>query len=191
MSSIHAGRLVAPLAMLLVLGGANAARADADDAAAKPVKLASEVQQKLGLRSEPLKAKAAAASLSGFIKVLDPGPLAQLDSDIDAALALSGSDLRPSLAWTSLGSFTGLTASSSVSAPAAPGRPRGSSISSGAARRPAGLSVMNDLYLGLCYRRSAGWSPVGAASAKSVRFHQPPPSDWNRAAVSARRAARA
>lgn len=82
-----AGRLAAPLAMLLAFGAAGAARAGADDAAAKPVKLASEVQRKLGLRSEPLQAKAAAASLSGFVKVLDPGPLAQLDSDIEAAAA--------------------------------------------------------------------------------------------------------
>ena len=80
-----AGRLAAPLAMLLAFGVAGIARADADDEAAKPVKLKPEVQRKLGLRSEPLKAKAAAATLSGFIKVLDPGPLAQLDSDIDAA----------------------------------------------------------------------------------------------------------
>lgn len=78
-------RLAAPLVMLLALGAAHVARADADDEKAKPVKLAAEVQQKLGLKSEPLKAKAEAASLSGFVKVLDPGPLAQLDSDIDAA----------------------------------------------------------------------------------------------------------
>jgi hypothetical protein len=75
-------RLAAPLLILLA---ATAARADDDDKAVKPVKLAGEVQQKLGLKSEPLKATTSAASLSGFVKVLDPGPLAQLDSDIDAA----------------------------------------------------------------------------------------------------------
>jgi hypothetical protein len=80
-----AGRLAVPLAILLALSAAGAARADADDAAVKPVKLATQVQQKLGLKSEPLKATSAAATLSGFIKVLDPGPLAQLDSDIEAA----------------------------------------------------------------------------------------------------------
>lgn len=78
-------RPAAPLVMLLALGAAHVARADADDEKAKPVKLAAEVQRKLGLKSEPLKAAAEAASLSGFVKVLDPGPLAQLDSDIDAA----------------------------------------------------------------------------------------------------------
>jgi hypothetical protein len=78
-------RLAIPLAMLLALGAAGAARAAADAEAAKPVKLPVQVQQKLGLKSEPLKARTEATALSGFIKVLDPGPLAQLDSDIDAA----------------------------------------------------------------------------------------------------------
>ncbi len=80
-----AGRLAAPLLMLLAFGVATAVRADDDDAAAKPVKLAAEIQAKLGLKSEPLKAKASAAAISGFVKVLDPGPLAQLDSDIETA----------------------------------------------------------------------------------------------------------
>ena len=78
-------RMAALLTSALALGAAGAARADADDAAAKPVKLASETQAKLGLKSEPLRAKASAATVSGYVKVLDPGPLAQLDSDIDAA----------------------------------------------------------------------------------------------------------
>ena len=81
----HSLRLAALLTSALVLGTAGVARADADDVAVKPVKLASETQAKLGLKSEPLKAKASAATVSGYVKVLDPGPLAQLDSDIDAA----------------------------------------------------------------------------------------------------------
>jgi uncharacterized protein YaiL (DUF2058 family) len=79
-------RLAAPLLMLIALT-ATAARADDDDKKVKPVKLPAETQAKLGLRSEPLKAAASAATLSGFVKVLDAGPLAQLDSDIDAARA--------------------------------------------------------------------------------------------------------
>jgi hypothetical protein len=70
--------------MLLTLGAANVARADTDEKV-KPVKLPAETQAKLGLKSEPLKAETSAATLSGFVKVLDPSPLAQLDSDIDAA----------------------------------------------------------------------------------------------------------
>jgi hypothetical protein len=76
-------RLAAPLLMAFALAAASAAQAAEDDA--KPVKLAAEVQKKLGLKLEPLAAKAEAATLSAFVKVLDPGPLAQLDSDIEAA----------------------------------------------------------------------------------------------------------
>jgi hypothetical protein len=75
--------LKALLATALMLG-AGVARAD-DDASVKPVRLPAETQAKLGLRSQPLKAKASAATISAFVKVLDPGPLAQLDSDIEAA----------------------------------------------------------------------------------------------------------
>jgi hypothetical protein len=71
--------------ILLALGAVTAARADEDDKAVKPVKLPAEIQQRLGLQSVPLKAAASSATVSGFIKVLDPGPLAQLDADIDAA----------------------------------------------------------------------------------------------------------
>lgn len=87
MSVKHPLRTACLLASALVLGTAAAARADADDEAVKPVKLPTETQAKLGLRSEPLKAKASAETISGFVKVLDPGPLAQLDSDIEAAEA--------------------------------------------------------------------------------------------------------
>jgi hypothetical protein len=78
-------RLAAPLVMLLTLAAATAARAADADEAVKPVKLPAAIQAKLGLKSEPLMAKTEAATLSGFVKVLDPGPLAQLDSDIAAA----------------------------------------------------------------------------------------------------------
>lgn len=73
------------LAASVALGAAGAARADADDQAIKPVKLPAETQAKLGLKSVPLKAEASAQTISGYVKVLDPGPLAQLDSDIEAA----------------------------------------------------------------------------------------------------------
>jgi hypothetical protein len=76
---------MALLASSLALAMAGVARAEDD--AAKPVKLAAEIQAKLGLKSAPLRAKTEAATISGFVKVLDPGPLAQLDSDIEAAEA--------------------------------------------------------------------------------------------------------
>lgn len=53
----------------------------------KPVKLPLETQRKLGFVIEPLKAAVRTASIPGFAKVLDPGPLAQLDSDILTAQA--------------------------------------------------------------------------------------------------------
>ncbi len=79
-------RLLAP-AVLVALMAAPAAWADDDDAAAKPVKLTAEVQHKLGLATRPLMAASRAASLTGYVRVLDPGPLAQLDADIQAAAA--------------------------------------------------------------------------------------------------------
>lgn len=53
----------------------------------KPVKLPLETQRKLGFVIEPLKAAVRTASIPGFAKVLDPGPLAQLDSDMLTAQA--------------------------------------------------------------------------------------------------------
>jgi hypothetical protein len=79
--------LAAAVALLAAQTWTGPARAEADDAAAKPVKLAAETQRKLGLATEPLIAAHRAASLSGYVRVLDPGPLAQLDSDIQAAAA--------------------------------------------------------------------------------------------------------
>jgi hypothetical protein len=57
--------------------------------AVKPVKLPAETQHKLGLTVVPLKAAVRTASIAGFAKVLDPSPLAQLDSDIQTAQAAS------------------------------------------------------------------------------------------------------
>ena len=61
------------------------ARAAEDEV--KPVKLPVETQRKLGFVIQPLKAAVRTASIPGFAKVLDPGPLAQLDSDIQSAAA--------------------------------------------------------------------------------------------------------
>jgi hypothetical protein len=62
------------------------------EAPIKPVKLPVEIQRKLGLMVQPLLAATRTEKLSGFIRVLDPGPLAQLDSDIQAAeIALAAS----------------------------------------------------------------------------------------------------
>jgi hypothetical protein len=55
----------------------------------KPVKLPVETQRKLGLVVQPLLAATRTATLPGFARVLDPGPLAQLDSDIQSAQVAS------------------------------------------------------------------------------------------------------
>lgn len=78
-------RSIAPALLCALL--AAPAWADEDDAAVKPVKLPAETQRKLGLATQPLLAVTRAASLTGYMRVLDPGPLAQLDSDIQAAAA--------------------------------------------------------------------------------------------------------
>jgi hypothetical protein len=65
------------------------------EAAAKPVTLAAETQHKLGLTTQPLAAATRADTQAGYVKVLDPGPLAQLDSDIvgaEAAAAASAAE---------------------------------------------------------------------------------------------------
>jgi hypothetical protein len=64
---------------------AQPALADPDDAAIKPVKLAIEIQHKLGLATQPLAAARRAGVINGYMRVLDCGPLAQLDSDIAVA----------------------------------------------------------------------------------------------------------
>ena len=72
---------------LLALGlTAGAARAAEE---VKPVKLAAETQVKLGLTVQKLAGATRSASINGFAKVLDAGPLAQLDSDLQAAEAAS------------------------------------------------------------------------------------------------------
>jgi hypothetical protein len=71
----------------VALAGFVSLPAQAEDEAIKPVKLPVETQEKLGFATQPLKAAVRSASIPGFAKVLDPGPLAQLDSDIQAAAA--------------------------------------------------------------------------------------------------------
>jgi len=79
----HAARALLIGAALMAAG---AAYADEDDAP-KPVKLGAETQKKLGLTVQPLAAAARAESLPGYLKVLDAGPLAQLDSDLQVSEA--------------------------------------------------------------------------------------------------------
>jgi hypothetical protein len=69
-----------------VLAGLWCAAVQAAEAL-KPVKLPVATQRKLGFRVQPLLAATRVATVAGYVKVLDPGPLALLDSDIQAAAA--------------------------------------------------------------------------------------------------------
>jgi len=51
------------------------------------VKLDAATQARLGIVTAPLQAARRSATLRGFARVMDPGPLAQLDSDIATAVA--------------------------------------------------------------------------------------------------------
>jgi hypothetical protein len=67
---------VGALALWLVAGAA---------AAGPVVKLDPAVQKRLGVATQPLSAAQRAAKAQGFARVLDPVPLATLDSDIATA----------------------------------------------------------------------------------------------------------
>lgn len=70
------------LAVALLAGGAG-------PAAATTVQLPADVQQHLGVRTMRLEAARHSGETDAFAKVMDPGPLAQLVSDLDAAEATS------------------------------------------------------------------------------------------------------
>jgi len=74
-------RAIGGLVLALLAGSALAA------APAGLVKLDATTQARLGIATEPVVAAARGAQVTGFARALDPGPLAQLESDIAAAAA--------------------------------------------------------------------------------------------------------
>ncbi|MCI3134865.1 hypothetical protein [Phenylobacterium aquaticum] len=74
-------RLALALLLLMTAGRAQAAN--------PLIEMSTDIQRKLGLATQPLAAAHHAAALSGFARVLDPGPLAILDSDIAQAAAMA------------------------------------------------------------------------------------------------------
>jgi hypothetical protein len=90
------GRTLTRLALALAFA------AQAASAAAGPiVNIAPEVQRRLGVQTQALTAQRRNVQVAAFAKVLDPGPLAQLESDLDTALAAaaaSGPEARRALA---------------------------------------------------------------------------------------------
>lgn len=79
---------LAPAATVLAL--LLAAPAWADEAPDMTVKLPLATQHKLGLTVRTLAAATRSPTLAGYMKVMDIGPLAQLDADIQSAEAAAG-----------------------------------------------------------------------------------------------------
>ncbi len=73
--------LAGALTLLLVSGVARSAEADAGITVGAPL------QRRLGVKTEALAAEKRKSQIDAFAKVLDPGPLAQLDSDLMTAIA--------------------------------------------------------------------------------------------------------
>ncbi len=159
------------MATSLVLGAAGAARADADDEAAKPVKLASEIQAKLGLRSEPLKASTSAATLSGFVKVLDPSPLAQLDSDIDQADAAAQASTAEYVRSQALNKDGAAVPTKQVEAARAQARADASKLA--ALRRRVGLEWGDGIARMSARQRGQLLAEIAAGKAALVRIDTP------------------
>jgi hypothetical protein len=164
-------RMAALLTSALALGAAGAAWADADDAAAKPVKLASVTQAKLGLKSEPLRAKASAATVSGYVKVLDPGPLAQLDSDIDAADAAAQASAAELARSAALNKDGAVVATKTVEAARAQARADASKLA--LLRRRLGLEWGEGLARMSAGQRAQLLSDIAAGKAALVRLDTP------------------
>ena len=73
--------------VLLSLGLAAAASATGARTPAPAVSLSLDAQQRIGVATQPLKSVRHATEIDAFAKVLDPAPLAQLESDFETAQA--------------------------------------------------------------------------------------------------------
>lgn len=76
-------RIRVVLVMLALLAAGQARAAD------PLIEMSADTQRKLGLATRPVAAAHHVGALSGFARVLDPGPLAVLDSDIAQAGAMA------------------------------------------------------------------------------------------------------
>jgi len=73
--------------LALTLGGGGAGYAHGADAPPPPVTLSAAEQARLGVQTQALTAAPAPQGLASTARVLDPGPLIQLDADLAAASA--------------------------------------------------------------------------------------------------------
>ena len=162
-------RLLAASAVMLLL--ARPAWADEDDAAVKPVKLAAEVQHKLGLTTQPLKAATRTATVSGFVKALDAGPLAQLDSDIQAAQAAADASAAEAARSRTLNAADQAVSTKAMQAAVAQARADASKLA--LLRRRVGLEWGEGLARLSGGQRSALLAEIAAGKAALVRIDTP------------------
>jgi hypothetical protein len=84
--------------------------------------LAADVQSRLGLRTETFATQRRAAQIDAFAKVLDPGPLAQLQSDLSSAEASAAASKAEAERARTLNAANGSVASKDAEAAEAQGR---------------------------------------------------------------------
>jgi hypothetical protein len=163
---IPRNRLLLAGALVALLAGP--AFADDDDAAGKPVKLAAETQRKLGLTVQPLAAATRAATLTGDVKVLDPGPLAQLDSDILAAEAAASASAAEAARSRALNAADQAVSTKALQAAEAQARADASKLA--LLRRRIGLEWGEGLARLSGRQRGALLSEIAAGKAALVRI---------------------
>jgi multidrug efflux pump subunit AcrA (membrane-fusion protein) len=153
---------------LLIACAAGAARADDNDAKVKPVKLQVEIQHKLGLTVVPLAAAVRTATVAGFAKALDPGPLAQLDADIDAAQAAAEASRAEAVRSRTLNAASGVVSTKALEA--ADAQAKGDAARVASLRRRVGLEWGEGLARLSDSRRGALLADLSAGRAALLRI---------------------
>ncbi len=125
------------LAALILLAALAAGPARADDDKVKPVTLPLQTQRKLGLTVQPLAAAVRSATVAGFARAIDPGPLAQLDADIDATAAAAQASGAEAVRARGLNVSSGVVSTKALQAAEAQARADASHLA--ALRRRVGL----------------------------------------------------
>lgn len=168
----HRYRLPAALAAAGLALVAGVARADADDdQAPKPVTLAPALRHKLGFETAALQSATAAPRLTGYLKVLDVGPLAQLDADIQAAAAAAAASQAEAARSRTLHAENETISTKALEAAVA--QARGDSAKLLTLRRRVGLEWGDGLARLSDRQRGALLTALAAGSAVIVRLDTP------------------
>ncbi|WP_304167099.1 hypothetical protein [Phenylobacterium aquaticum] len=151
-------------------------------AASPLIEMSADTQRKLGLATQPLAAARHSGAISGFARVLDPGPLAVLDSDIAQAAAMAQASQAEAARARGLAAADATVSTRTAEAAIAQARADGSKLA--LLRRRLGLEwgpafmAMSDARRGdLVGQLASGVAAlvridagVGLAGAKSVRL---------------------